>query len=71
MVGAGGHARPGPDAASLGDESVGLSRAELDVTDAEAVRAAVAEHGPDVVVNCAALHERGRCRGARPRRRCA
>ncbi len=53
MVGAGGML--GQDLMRvLGDESVGLSRAELDVTDAEAVRAAVAEHGPDVVFNCAA-----------------
>jgi dTDP-4-dehydrorhamnose reductase len=37
------------------DEHVaGLTRADLDVTDAAAVRAAVARHRPDVVVNCAA-----------------
>src|SRR3954454_8579977 len=32
----------------------GLTRAELDLTDAEAVQDAVAEHRPDVVVNAAA-----------------
>ncbi|MFB8248872.1 dTDP-4-dehydrorhamnose reductase [Streptomyces sp. NPDC055952] len=37
-----------------GVRSVGLTRADLDVTDEEAVRRAVAAHRPDVVVNCAA-----------------
>ena len=37
-----------------GDEVIGLNRAGLDVTDAEAVAAAVKHHQPDVVVNCAA-----------------
>src|SRR5690349_22850453 len=35
-------------------EVVGLTRAELDVTDVAAVRAAFGEHRPDAVVNCAA-----------------
>ncbi|MFC7842861.1 dTDP-4-dehydrorhamnose reductase [Streptomyces sp. NPDC057382] len=37
-----------------GVRSVGLTRGDLDVTDEEAVRRAVAAHRPDVVVNCAA-----------------
>jgi dTDP-4-dehydrorhamnose reductase len=41
-------------AAAEGHEVTGLGRAELDVTDAGAVRAVVAEAAPDVVVNCAA-----------------
>ena len=37
------------------DESVvALSRAELDVTDSRLVNAAVREHAPDVIINCAA-----------------
>ncbi len=41
-------------AAEAGVEAVGLGRAELDVTDAEAVRQAVARHRPDAVVHAAA-----------------
>lgn len=37
-----------------GEESVGLARRDLDITDPEAVHTAVARHRPDVVVNCAA-----------------
>lgn len=35
-------------------EVIALTRAELDVTNADDVRAAVAAHRPDVVINCAA-----------------
>lgn len=41
-------------AAAAGHEVVALARADLDVTDEEAVRRAVAEAAPDAVVNCAA-----------------
>lgn len=37
-----------------GHEVVGLDRSELDITDADAVRAAITGHAPRVVVNCAA-----------------
>jgi dTDP-4-dehydrorhamnose reductase len=38
-----------------GDRVVALTKTELDVTNAEAVVAAVREHHPDVIVNCAAF----------------
>ncbi|MFM7246503.1 MAG: dTDP-4-dehydrorhamnose reductase [Actinomycetota bacterium] len=38
----------------LGDRGVGLGRADLDVTDAAAVMAAVAAHRPTVILHCAA-----------------
>ncbi len=41
-------------ATGAGHEVAGLSRAELDITDAAAVRTAIADARPDVVVNCAA-----------------
>jgi dTDP-4-dehydrorhamnose reductase len=41
-------------AAYAGHEVAGLARAELDITDAHAVRAAVGAARPDAVVNCAA-----------------
>lgn len=41
-------------AAACNHEPVGLARAQLNITDEEAVTAAVAEVAPDVVVNCAA-----------------
>lgn len=48
----------GRDLATLlggeGERVAGLTRPDLDVTDAAAVREAVAQHRPDVVVNCAA-----------------
>jgi dTDP-4-dehydrorhamnose reductase len=41
-------------AESAGHDVVALARAELDITDPDAVRAAVADARPDAVVNCAA-----------------
>ena len=41
-------------AADAGHEVVPLARAELDITDADAVRAAVRDARPDAVINCAA-----------------
>lgn len=41
-------------AAASGHEVVALARADLDITDAEAVRAAVRAARPDAVINCAA-----------------
>jgi dTDP-4-dehydrorhamnose reductase len=38
----------------VGHDVVGLARAELDVTDVAAIRAAFGEHRPEAVVNCAA-----------------
>jgi dTDP-4-dehydrorhamnose reductase len=58
ITGAGGML--GRDLASLlaadaaGEHVAALGRADLDITDAAAVRATVARHQPDVVVNCAA-----------------
>lgn len=40
--------------AATGHEVVALARAELDITDAAAVRAAVRDARPDAVINCAA-----------------
>ncbi|HEY2005200.1 MAG TPA: dTDP-4-dehydrorhamnose reductase [Solirubrobacteraceae bacterium] len=37
-----------------GHEAIALSRSELDVTDARAVRAVIADAAPDAVINCAA-----------------
>jgi dTDP-4-dehydrorhamnose reductase len=37
-----------------GEEVVALTRTDLDVTDSRCVNAAVAEHAPSVVINCAA-----------------
>ena len=38
----------------MGEEVTGVTRSELDITDRIAVLTAVQEHGPQVVVNCAA-----------------
>jgi dTDP-4-dehydrorhamnose reductase len=40
--------------AARGEPVAALSRADLDVTDSRLVDAAVAEHAPDVILNCAA-----------------
>lgn len=40
--------------ASRGEAVVALSRSDLDITDSRLVSAAVAEHAPDIIVNCAA-----------------
>jgi dTDP-4-dehydrorhamnose reductase len=39
---------------AAGDDAVGLDRKSLDISDPDLVRAAVREHRPDIVVNCAA-----------------
>jgi dTDP-4-dehydrorhamnose reductase len=52
VTGAGGML--GRDVLAAIPEARGLTRSELDITDAETVRAAVREARPDVVVNCAA-----------------
>jgi dTDP-4-dehydrorhamnose reductase len=56
VTGAGGMLAPDVLArlAAEGIEAVGAGRADLDITDAESVRAAMAAHRPAVVVNCAA-----------------
>src|SRR6478672_2574707 len=41
-------------AEQAGHDVVALARRDLDIADADAVRAAVADAGPDAVVNCAA-----------------
>jgi dTDP-4-dehydrorhamnose reductase len=51
----GGAGQLGRDlAALLGERAVALGRADCDVTDPAAVRAAVERHAPDAIVNCAA-----------------
>ena len=49
------------EAASRDWDVVGLSRAELDLTDRGAVRAALARHAPELVVNAAAFTQVDRC----------
>ena len=41
-------------AAAAGHDVVAFARADLDITDADAVRAAVRDTPPDAVINCAA-----------------
>ncbi len=59
----------GPDVAAAarlrGHEAIGLPRRELDVTDAAAVRAALAAHRPDAVVQCAAYTDVDRAESER------
>ena len=40
--------------AVLGKDAVGIDMPQIDITDPASVAAAVAEHQPDIVVNCAA-----------------
>src|SRR5687768_738577 len=40
---------------SLGDDAAGLARAELDISDRDAVLACIGELRPDAVINCAAF----------------
>ena len=44
----------GRDVMRAAPDAIGMTREELDVTDAEAVRAALADVRPDAIVNCAA-----------------
>jgi dTDP-4-dehydrorhamnose reductase len=44
-----------------GHQVIALSRAQLDIGDAGAVRAALATHAPEVVINCAAFTDVDRC----------
>ena len=41
-------------AQSAGHDVIALTRRDLDIADADAVRAAIADARPDAVVNCAA-----------------
>jgi dTDP-4-dehydrorhamnose reductase len=52
VTGAGGML--GRDVMAAADDAVGLTRSELDVTDAPAVERAVRDVQPDAVINCAA-----------------
>jgi len=52
----GGAGQLGTDLAELLPNSTALSREQLSVTDAAAVRAAIERHRPDVVFNCAAYN---------------
>jgi dTDP-4-dehydrorhamnose reductase len=40
--------------AARGEEVIPLTRADLDVTDSRSVNTVIAEHAPDVILNCAA-----------------
>lgn len=42
------------ECASVGDDAVALTRQELDIADRDAVHAAIEDHRPDAVINCAA-----------------
>jgi dTDP-4-dehydrorhamnose reductase len=46
-----------PALAAAGQEVIGLRHADVDVTDAHSVEAALAAHRPDVVINTAAYHK--------------
>ena len=60
----GGAGQLGRDlAAVLGDDAIPLSHAELDISDAAAVEAAVRAHAPDAIVNSAAWTDVDGCEG--------
>ena len=40
---------------NAGQDAVGLSRPDIDITVRSRVRAAIGDHRPDIVINCAAL----------------
>ena len=56
-------------AAATGHDVVALARADLDITDNDAVRAAVRAARPDAIINCAARPTSTAPRRPRPRRR--
>jgi dTDP-4-dehydrorhamnose reductase len=67
----GGAGQLGRDlAAIMGSDAVALSHADLDITNADMVSAAVGEYGPEAIVNCAAWTDVDGCEGdpARARR---
>jgi len=57
VAGAGGQLGTAVVTAFAGDEIIAHTRATLDITDPEAVRHAVAEARPAVVINCAAFND--------------
>jgi dTDP-4-dehydrorhamnose reductase len=57
----GGGGQLASDLAARLDGAVAASHAELDIADADALAAAVEEHRPELVLNCAAFHNVGLC----------
>ncbi|MFQ5695952.1 MAG: dTDP-4-dehydrorhamnose reductase [Terriglobia bacterium] len=61
LTGAGGQLAHDLQACLTRDEVVALPHTELDICDAEAVRAALARHRPDCLINTAAFHRVDDC----------